>query len=232
MAHSSKREAIERLKQFSIIQGGMGIGVSSWKLAQAVARAGQIGVVSGAALEAVFARRIQLGLDTDAVDRVLERFPFPNVARSVIERITERLMRSPVGRRFADLPMFTAKPSRELIELSVCASFVEVALAKEKHTGMVGMNLLEKIQLPHLYSLYGAMLAGVNLVIVGAGIPYQFLEVMAAFASGEKASYKLAVTGVREAEIATEFAPREFFGTVPQLEQPLFFAHHLFGGAR
>jgi NAD(P)H-dependent flavin oxidoreductase YrpB (nitropropane dioxygenase family) len=30
-----------------IIQGGMGVGVSGWRLAEAVARAGGFGVVSG-----------------------------------------------------------------------------------------------------------------------------------------------------------------------------------------
>lgn len=222
MAHFPDQSVSEKLGSYSVIQGGMGIGVSGWKLARAVARAGQIGVVSGAALEAVFARRIQLGTDLDAIKRALGRFPFQDAARNVIDRITSRFNQTSVGRRFADQPMFTAKPSRELIEMSICASFVEVALAKENHTGLVGINLLEKIQLPHLYSLYGAMLAGVNLVIVGAGIPYQFPEAMAAFAVGEEASYKLNVTGARDAEIAAGFSPREFFGTVPELEKPLF----------
>ena len=35
----------------TIIQGGMGAGVSSWQLARAVACAGHLGVVSGAALD-------------------------------------------------------------------------------------------------------------------------------------------------------------------------------------
>jgi NAD(P)H-dependent flavin oxidoreductase YrpB (nitropropane dioxygenase family) len=39
-----------------IIQGGMGVAVSSWRLARAVARTGQLGVVSGTALEIVIAR--------------------------------------------------------------------------------------------------------------------------------------------------------------------------------
>ena len=42
-----------------VIQGGMGIAVSSWRLASAVARAGQLGVVSGTALDLVLARRQQ-----------------------------------------------------------------------------------------------------------------------------------------------------------------------------
>ena len=33
-----------------IIQGGMGVGISGWPLARAVAQAGQLGVVSGTAL--------------------------------------------------------------------------------------------------------------------------------------------------------------------------------------
>ena len=51
------------------------------------------------------------------------------------------------------------------------ACFVEVWLAREGHDGVIGMNLLTKIQLPTLSSLYGAMLAGVDVVLMGAGIP-------------------------------------------------------------
>ena len=45
----------------TIIQGGMGAGVSSWRLAQAVSQLGQLGVVSGTALDLIFARRLQDG---------------------------------------------------------------------------------------------------------------------------------------------------------------------------
>ena len=44
-----------------IIQGGMGIAVSGWKLARAVSAEGQLGVVSGTALDGVLVRRLQLG---------------------------------------------------------------------------------------------------------------------------------------------------------------------------
>jgi len=37
----------------TIIQGGMGAGVSGWRLAKAVAQCGQLGVVSGTALEMI-----------------------------------------------------------------------------------------------------------------------------------------------------------------------------------
>ena len=44
-----------------IIQGGMGVGVSNWRLANAVSSRGQLGVVSGTALDVVLARRLQDG---------------------------------------------------------------------------------------------------------------------------------------------------------------------------
>jgi NAD(P)H-dependent flavin oxidoreductase YrpB (nitropropane dioxygenase family) len=37
-----------------VIQGGMGVAVSDWRLANAVARTGQLGVVSGSMLDTVF----------------------------------------------------------------------------------------------------------------------------------------------------------------------------------
>jgi len=44
-----------------IIQGGMGVGVSNWRLAQVVSKLGQLGVVSGTALDALFVRRLADG---------------------------------------------------------------------------------------------------------------------------------------------------------------------------
>ena len=49
------------MSQPVIIQGGMGVAVSSWPLARAVSRLGQLGVVAGTALAVVLARRLQLG---------------------------------------------------------------------------------------------------------------------------------------------------------------------------
>ncbi len=42
-----------------IIQGGMGVGVSSWQLARQVSMNGQLGVVSGTAVAVTFSRRLQ-----------------------------------------------------------------------------------------------------------------------------------------------------------------------------
>ena len=57
------------------------------------------------------------------------------------------------------------------IELLIATGFAEVWLAKEGHRGNIFINFLHKIELPLIYALYGAMLAGVDGVAVGAGNP-------------------------------------------------------------
>lgn len=55
---------MENLEQVKLIQGGMGVYVSHWRLARAVAmqRAGiTAGTVSGTALDVVYVRLLQLG---------------------------------------------------------------------------------------------------------------------------------------------------------------------------
>ena len=75
------------------------------------------------------------------------------------------------GQRYRLAPVYSPTPSNDLVELTIAASFAEIFLAKEGHTGLVGLNLLEKIQLPTLASLFGAMLANVDYILMGAGIP-------------------------------------------------------------
>ncbi|MDE3217251.1 MAG: nitronate monooxygenase, partial [Gemmatimonadota bacterium] len=45
----------------TVIQGGMGAGVSNWMLARAVSLRGQLGVVSGTVIDTIFVRRLQDG---------------------------------------------------------------------------------------------------------------------------------------------------------------------------
>ena len=65
-----------------IIQGGMGAGVSNWRLAQAVSRLGQLGVVSGTALDQILARRLQDGDPGGHMRRGLDAFPFSRDGRA------------------------------------------------------------------------------------------------------------------------------------------------------
>ena len=79
---------------------------------------------------------------------------------------------------------------RKLVELCMVSNFVEVFLAREGHNNPVGINYLEKVQMPHLPSIYGAMLAGVGYVLMGAGIPLHIPGVLDAFAAHHAAEYR------------------------------------------
>jgi nitronate monooxygenase len=208
-----------------IIQGGMGAGVSCWALANAVSRAGQLGVVSGTALDVILARRLQVGDPGGHMRRALASFPIPGVAQRIIDRYFVEGGKD-TDKPFKSKPMLAQKPSRHLEELLVVSNFVEVFLAKEGHKGHVGINFLEKIQLPNLPSIYGAMLAGVSHILMGAGIPKSIPGILDKLARKEKVELRLDVVGAeRGEEIVTEFDPNAFFdGNAPELDRPDFYA--------
>lgn len=203
----------------------MGAAVSDWRLARAVAKTGQLGVVSGTALATVLARRLQAGDADGACRRALASFPIPGVA--------DRLLASyfvpgglPPGSPYKLTPLPTLEYPPALLELTVAGNYVEVFLAREGHQGQVGINLLEKIQLPTLPSLYGAMLAGVDFVLMGAGIPRSIPGVLDRFAAGEPATLRIDVEGAAPGEEhLTSFDPAAFGGgTAPRLKRPHFLA--------
>ncbi len=189
-----------------VIQGGMGVGVSGWQLARAVSRTGQLGVVSGTALDAVLARRLQLGDPGGDVRRALAAFPVPELAAAVMERyyvpggIAE-------GERFRTEPMLRAERGEAAELLTVLGNFVEVWLAKEGHEGVVGINYLAKVQLAVAPGLFGAILAGVDYVLVGAGVPAHIPGLARRLSRGEPVTVELAVDG-DEAVYEHRFDPR------------------------
>jgi NAD(P)H-dependent flavin oxidoreductase YrpB (nitropropane dioxygenase family) len=194
-----------------IIQGGMGVAVSGWRLAQAVARTGQIGVVSGTALDVVCARRLQLGDAGGDVRRALAHLPLPGVA--------ERILRSyfvpggkPPGAPFRPVLRFGLKPALAVVELTIAANFVEVFLAKEGHDGEIGINYLRKIEMPLPFACYGAMLAGVDRVLVGAGNPADLPPLLDRLARQEPVALPVRVQGATSAdgEHAVHFDPRAY----------------------
>jgi len=206
-----------------IIQGGMGIGVSNWVLAKAVAQQGELGVVSGTCMNSVLIRRLQDGDLGGHCKRALDAFPFPEISKSIYDRYF--LSEGRAGKPYKRSPMFSPIYSKDLAQLTVVANFVEVYLAKEGHPGLVGINLLEKIVLPNLPSIYGAMLAGVDYVLMGAGIPREIPGVLDLFATHQEASLKLPVEGAGpDEEHRLRFNPQEFFQTsqLPTLKRPLF----------
>ncbi len=203
----------------------MGVGVSGWRLARAVSMTGQLGVVSGTALDVVLARELQLG-DTDGhLRHALDAFPFPEIAERVLERFY-----IPGGKdtnaAFHNTPVHNAESPHSLLELTIVAAFAQIFLAKEGHENPVGLNLLEKIQIPTLPSLFGAMLAGVDYVLMGAGIPRQIPGILDKFSGGHAAELKLDVAGAASDDpVVTKLDPVDFCGNPPPvLKRPKFLA--------
>ena len=204
----------------TIIQGGMGAAIGSWRLARAVARRGHLGVVSGTAIERAVACRLQEGDPGGDLRRVLARCPIPGLG----ERIVDAWFRPtglPAPGVYKPLTMFSLEPSRELLELTVAAAYAEVALAKESG-GQVGINLLEKIPLPTLPVIYGAMLAGVDWVLMGAGIPRDVPGYLDLLSAGRVASLRLAVDGGPITLVP--FDPTMFGTPTIELRRPRFIA--------
>jgi nitronate monooxygenase len=213
------------MKHPMIIQGGMGVSVSNWQLANAVARLGQLGVVSGTGLDTVLARRLQQGDPGGHMRRALAHFPVESMAQHVLDTYF-----IPGGKPstapFKPVPMFTIQPSRALQALTIVANFVEVFLAKEGHPGKVGINLMEKIQLPNLPSLYGAMLAGVDYVLMGAGIPRDIPGALDRLALHHPVALKLHVeNAAADEQVYTHFDPATIMGDrLPPVRRPAFVA--------
>ncbi|MCB0250187.1 MAG: hypothetical protein KDI07_16555, partial [Anaerolineae bacterium] len=185
------------LQQIKLIQGGMGVYVSNWRLARAVAmeRPGEtVGTVSGTALDVVFVRLLQLGdpggharrafaaldakFDTDVGRKICDHY-FIEGGKDPDARFRSapmQVVRSEDGKTTFAAPNGSSAPTpltldSGIIELLIATGFAEVWLAKEGHDGNIFINFLNKIDLPLIYILYGAMLAGVDGVIVGAGNP-------------------------------------------------------------
>lgn len=170
----------------------MGVAISNWQLANTVSKLGQLGVVSGTGIAIVLTARLMQGDKDGSTRRALAHFPFQDVAQDILDKY---YVEGGIGldEPFKRQPMWTHNPPAELNILTVVANFVEVWLAKEGHNNMVGINLLEKVQLPNLASLYGAMLAGVDVVIMGAGIPIQIPGVLDNLAEHKDVNYRIDV---------------------------------------
>lgn len=213
---------MNNILQPKIIQGGMGVGISGWLLARVVSSLGQQGTVSGVALERVMARVLQRGDPGGHLRRALSTFPFHDFAdRVVSEYYVEGGI--PQGTQYKGVPMFSIDPSRHLISLTVCANYAFVWLAKERHANQISINYLEKIAMPHVFAIYGAMLAGVDIVTMGAGVPLQIPALLDAYAQGKPGSYRVPVEGTTVTSHTVCFDPKEFFGEdIPQLNRPRF----------
>lgn len=208
-----------------VIQGGMGVGISGADLARVVSRAGQLGVVSGTGSDVLLARRLQDGDPGGHLRRALEVLPIAGVAERVLARYFRRGGR-PAGMPYHAVPMLRQQMTVEREQLILAATFVDVHLARMGHDGAVGINLLTKVQLPTLPAVYGAMLAGVGFVLMGAGIPLGIPGVLDRLANHEATTLRLDVAAAGAGEVEElRFDPRRHGPVVSRpLTRPRFFA--------
>jgi NAD(P)H-dependent flavin oxidoreductase YrpB (nitropropane dioxygenase family) len=166
-------------------------------------------------------RRLQDGDPGGLVRRALAAFPVQHWVKPVLDKYFRPEGRS--GQPYRRIPMPSRLSDTASQIMHVLGGYVEVFLAKEGHSGLVGINLLTKLQIPTLGTLYGAMLAGVDYVLMGAGIPREIPEALDKLAAGETASLKVDVTGWTGAEAPRiHFDPREVVGRVQTLKRPNF----------
>lgn len=209
-----------------LIQGGMGVGVSSWELARAVALAGEkldervLGVVSGTGLEILMINKLER--ENPDIIRALRAFPIPEIAKRIIDAYPFGSTKLPPKPQ-----VLMSKTERIRIfaeDISVVANFVEVWLAKEGHNKPIGINYLEKVQLPRLPQILGAMLAGVDYVLMGAGIPNQVPSVLDNFRDKQPAMYRIDVKGLSSGYEMTLDPSRYIPENVGELKRPKFLA--------
>lgn len=208
-----------------VIQGGMGVAVSGWRLAREVAKAGHLGVVSGTAMDAVLARTLQDGDPGGHYRRALAHFPSQAMAQRVLEKYFIEGGREP-GTPYKPIPKLTLETARAGQELAVIGNFAEVWLAKEGlgPKAVVGINCLEKVQMATPTALFGAMLADVDYVLMGAGIPREIPQLLRALAAGEVGSISADVAGGTLRRVIS-VDPVDLLGDeLPLLERPDFLA--------
>ncbi|MGO8671444.1 MAG: nitronate monooxygenase [Capsulimonadaceae bacterium] len=166
-----------------LIQAGMGVRISGAKLANVTARLGAVGVVSSVGLRHIVGEEVRRG-DPEAI-AIAQTFPLP--------RYVEDLMAFAPGGRMhkTPLPMDCPNPAKAELprRLSAICAYIEVMRAKQGHRGMVGINVMWKCALTVLPSLYGAMLAGVDALLCGAGVPMDLPDIVARMEHGEDMDY-------------------------------------------
>ena len=182
---------------------------------------GKLGVVSGTALDHVLAMRLMDGDAGGFMREALAAFPIPEAAQKILDRYFDEGGRAEAA-AYRSVPNYAVKPGAFLHRLTAVANFAEVFLARRGHNGLIGMNRLEKIQLPTLASLYGAMLAKVDYILMGAGIPTQVAAILDKLTRHEKVSYRLDVKGAEKgSETVIDFDPQQLFPGIAEKVGPL-----------
>ena len=130
----------------------MGIRISSWKLAREVGKKGELGVISGTVMDTVMIRALQMGDPDGAFRRALQTFPDQDMVQRVMDKYFIEGGKDE-HTPFKHLPMWGLTPQQSLLEATILGNYCEVWNAKHEDDGtptggLVGINLLTKVQLP------------------------------------------------------------------------------------
>jgi NAD(P)H-dependent flavin oxidoreductase YrpB (nitropropane dioxygenase family) len=201
----------------------MGVAISGWELARAVSSMGELGVISATGIDNLLVRRLQDGDPGGHVRAALAAYPDQERAQKALADYYLDGGRAP-GQGYRRVPLPTLKNHRVAWELAIMGGFVEVWLAKQGHTNPVGANLLTKLQMHTLPALYGCLLAGVDTVIMGAGIPRDIPGILDAFAQGRAASIRLDIKGDSTGDpVLLNFDPAAYGFADRPLKRPRFY---------
>lgn len=208
----------------TVRQAGMGVGVSKWPMANIVAKLGQIGTVSGTMLDGTLVYELQMGDLDGNIRRALSHFPFPRIKELVLSKfyVEGGIDKNKIMKR---VQKFSVNPPETLIATTICANFVYVWLANEGHDNPVSINYLDKVPMPHIYALTGAILAGVGEITIGAGIPINIPQLIDSICNWGIATYPIEVIGYNKKnwKYTMSLDLNEFLGPKPyELKRPGF----------
>ena len=99
--------------------------VSSWKLAREVARSGELGIISGTAMDVVLLRWMQDGDPDGLYRRALAAFPDQDMVKRFMDKYYIEGGK-PADKPYRGLQMWTLGASQELREACVLGNFAEV----------------------------------------------------------------------------------------------------------
>lgn len=228
-------ESISKVFEKEIIQGGMGVGVSNYILAKEVAINEGLGVTSGVALETVMIRRLQNGDKNGDIRFALKQFPDEEFSRWIVDtyfisegkKTNEKYLPTPFPQFKLNTDNTLSLKNDTLTKLIVAANFVEVYLAKQGHNNPIGINYLYKIRYSIMPAVYGAMLANVDAILIGAGFAKEIPDAITSLLENDNTQLSVPIINNTDQNIC--FNPKKFFNTeeinkvLSKLNRPKFF---------
>jgi NAD(P)H-dependent flavin oxidoreductase YrpB (nitropropane dioxygenase family) len=155
----------------------------------------------------------------------MAQYPDQQFVAATLKRFYRPEGRAP-GAPYRPLPRLDHHQRLDAVRLATLGTFVQVRMAKEGHDQPIGINLLEKIQLWTPATLLGAMLADVDVVLVGAGLPTHIPRLLDDIANGRPVQLPIDVVGADSAdELVITLDPITVVPDAPRsLKRPVFLA--------